>query len=98
MRIPCTFFGSLTRENLLHLRSLESFVFVKSQDSSESRFTSGLERLAPKGRKTTHGRSSKKPTVGRLDDLQWIAKATYRRFPKGGANEPAEKALLISIR
>jgi len=49
MRIPCTFFGSLARENLVHLRGPESFVFVKSQDSSESRFTSGLERLAPKG-------------------------------------------------
>ena len=98
MRIPCTFFGSLARENLVHLRGPESFVFVKSQDSSESRFTSGLERLAPKGQKTTHGRSSKKPTVGRLDDLPWVAKATYRRFPRGGANEPADKALLISIR
>ena len=81
MRIPCTFFGSLARENLAHLRGPESFIFVKSQDSSESRFTSGLERLAPKGQKTTHGRSSKKPTVGRDDDLQWVAKATYCRFP-----------------
>ena len=81
MRIPCTFFGSLAMENLLRLRGPESFVFVKSQDSSESRFTSGLERLAPKGQKTTYGRSSKKPTVGRDDDLLWVAKATYRRFP-----------------
>ena len=81
MRIPCTFYSSPTRENLVHLRGPESFIFVKVQDSSESRFTSGLERLAPKGQKTPHGRSSKKPTVGRLDDLQWVAKATYRRFP-----------------
>ena len=81
MRIPCTFYSSPTRENLVHLRGPESFIFVKSQDSSESRFTSGLERLAPKGQKTTHGRSSKKPTVGRLDDLQWVAKTTYHGFP-----------------
>ena len=29
--------------------------------------------------KTTYGRSSKKPTVGRIDDLPWVGKATYRR-------------------
>jgi len=66
MRIPCTFFGSLARENLIHLRSPESFIFVKSQDSSESRFTSGLERLTPKVQNPPRGRSSKKPTVGRV--------------------------------
>ena len=31
-------------------------------------------------KKTTYGRSPKKPTVGRLTDLPWVAKATYRRF------------------
>ena len=30
-------------------------------------------------KKTTHGRSSLKPTVGRLTDLPWIAKATHSR-------------------
>ena len=30
-------------------------------------------------KKTTHGRSSLKPTVGRLTDLLWVAKAIYRR-------------------
>ncbi len=29
--------------------------------------------------KGPYGRSSKKPTVGRHDDLQWVASATYRR-------------------
>lgn len=31
-------------------------------------------------KKTTHGRSSLKPTVGRLTDLLWVAKATHSRF------------------
>ena len=26
----------------------------------------------------TYGRSSKKPTVGRIDDPLWVAEATYR--------------------
>ena len=30
--------------------------------------------------KTTYGRSPIKPTVGRLTDLPWIARMTYRRF------------------
>ena len=41
------------------------------------------------GQKTTYGRSSKKPTVGRLTDLPWVAKTTYRRSHLGsfrGAN------------
>ena len=28
--------------------------------------------------KETHGRSPIKPTVGRIDDLPWVVKATYR--------------------
>ena len=42
---------------------------------SRARSTSGLAE----GQKTTYGRSSLKPTVGRLTDLPWVAKATYRR-------------------
>ena len=41
---------------------------------SRARSTSGLAE----GQKTTYGRSSLKPTVGRLTDLPWVAKATYR--------------------
>gem|GEM_PF-4470103 len=37
------------------------------------------ERLS-RGDFATYGRSPKKPTVGRLDDLQWVASTTYRRF------------------
>ena len=33
-----------------------------------------------KGLFATYGRSSKKPTVGRIDDLQCIGPPTYRRF------------------
>ena len=31
-------------------------------------------------KKDPNGRSPKKPTVGRHDDLPWVAEATYRRF------------------
>ena len=37
-----------------------------------------------KGVKATYGRSPKKPTVGRDDDLQWVALTTYCRFYFGG--------------
>gem|GEM_PF-4127376 len=33
-----------------------------------------------RGKKETYGRSLQKPTVGRIDDLPWVVKATYRRF------------------
>ena len=39
------------------------------------------------GQKTTYGRSSKKPTVGRLTDLPWVAKTTYRRPHLGSFRE-----------
>jgi len=32
------------------------------------------------GKKGPYGRSSKKPTVGRDDDLPWVAETTYSRF------------------
>ncbi len=35
-------------------------------------------------KKTTYGRSSKKPTVGRKDDPQWVASTTYCGFLNGG--------------
>ena len=35
------------------------------------------------GQKTTYGRSPKKPTVGRLTDLPWVAKTTHSRFYLG---------------
>ena len=38
-----------------------------------------MKRRVRGGEKTTYGRSSKKPTVGRIDDLPWVGKATYRR-------------------
>ena len=50
--------------------------------SPKSLPTPPLRPLYPEaltGLKTTHGRSSKKPTVGRDDDLQWVASATYHR-------------------
>ena len=39
------------------------------------------------GEKTTYGRSSKKPTVGRLTNLPWVAKTTYRRSLLGSFRE-----------
>ena len=35
-----------------------------------------------RGQKTTHGRSSKKPTVGRRCDLPWVVETTYSRSLK----------------
>ena len=73
MRIPCTIFGSLSMENLLRRRRQESSFLTKAQDPLEGGFTSGFERLAPEGAKTTYCRSPIKPTVGRIDDLPWVA-------------------------
>ena len=39
-------------------------------------------RELQRGQKTTHGRSSKKPTVGRRCDLPWVVETTYRRSLK----------------
>ena len=49
-----------------------------------------LEKGAGEGQKSTHGRSPKKTTVGRQDDLQWVVDAIYRRSfscPAGGISE-----------
>ena len=48
------------------------------QIRAESPTPSGA--LFRRGEKTTHGRSSKKPTVGRQCDLPWVGKTTYSRF------------------
>ena len=45
------------------------------------------------GEKTTYGRSSKKPTVGRIDDLPWVGKATYRRSFFRSVEKGRERAL-----
>ena len=45
------------------------------------------------GEKTTYGRSSKKPTVGRIDDLPWVGKATYRRSFFRSLGKRRERAL-----
>ena len=47
------------------------------------------ETLA-KGQKGIYGRSSKKPTVGRDDDLPWVALAIYCRFYFGGIGRHLE--------
>ena len=44
-----------------------------------------IEWALGRGQKTTYGRSSKKPTVGRSTDLPWVVKTTYRRSFLGGA-------------
>ena len=41
----------------------------------------------------TYGRSSKKPTVGRIDDLPWVGKATYRRSFFRPSKKGRERAL-----
>ena len=48
------------------------------------------ETLA-RGQKGIYGRSSKKPIVGRDDDLQWVALATYSRFYFGGIGRSLER-------
>ena len=40
--------------------------------------------------KTTYRRSPIKPAVGRLTDLPWVARTTYRRFSEGATQEPLE--------
>ena len=40
---------------------------------------SGRFRPYQRGPKETYGRSSKKPTVGRIDDLPWVVEAMHRR-------------------
>ena len=49
------------------------------------------------GKKTTYGRSSKKPTVGRIDDLPWVGKATYRRSFFRSVEKGREKALVSGL-
>ena len=39
----------------------------------------GIGYAPREGEKGMHGRSSKRPTVGRLDDLQWVFGAIYGR-------------------
>ena len=39
----------------------------------------GSDRTLGEGERGTYGRLPKKPTVGRIDDLPWVGKATYRR-------------------
>ena len=48
----------------------------------------GKRGVLRRGEKGPYGRSSKKPTVGRDDDLQWIASTTYSRFLGGGIRGP----------
>ena len=50
---------------------------------ASSPFTSLLQAPLQHPPKQPYGRSSKKPTVGRDDDPQWVAETTYRRsvFP-----------------
>ena len=74
------------RENL-HFSSLNSLVRLEMREPHEaSDRHNSEEKIDPssRGQKGMHGRSPKKPTVGREDDLQWVASATYRRFYFGG--------------
>ena len=52
-----------------------------------------MKRGARGGEKTTYGRSPKKPTVGRIDDLPWVGKATYRRSFFRPSKKGRERAL-----
>ena len=56
------------------------------------------ERGFRRGKKTTHGRSSKKPTVGRRCDLPWVGKTTYSRFFRGLWMTPLETACGAGLR
>ena len=66
------------------------FWFVLSGDSGRRRGASlaRIEWALGRGQKTTYGRSSKKPTVGRSTDLPWVVKTTYRRSFFGRARRP----------
>jgi len=53
-----------------------------------------LRMRLSKGQKGMHGRSPKKPTVGREDDPQRGARAAYRRVPfLGGCGVPGVSSL-----
>ena len=58
-------------------------------------FRAPLEKGAGREQKTTHGRSPKKPTVGRRDDLQWVVETTYSGSsmrPTVGRNKERQEA------
>ncbi|ERJ72269.1 hypothetical protein HMPREF1556_00801 [Porphyromonas sp. oral taxon 278 str. W7784] len=52
----------------------------------------GIATPSRGGKKGPYGRSSKKPTVGRLDDPQWVGEATYSRFFLPPSRAPLQPA------
>ena len=80
------------RENL-HFSSLNSLVRLEMREPHEaSDRHNSEEKIDPssRGQKGMHGRSPKKPTVGREDDLLWVVDAIYRRSfscPSEGLSE-----------
>ena len=77
---PCLVLSRRERE------ALPRGFFSGKIDPPTSRCLSGIWRGALRGASATYGRSPKKPTVGRLDDPQWVARTTYRR----SLNHPSE--------
>ena len=61
---------------------------------SSSHFKIPLGERLPRGDFATYGRSPKKPTVGRRDDLQWVARTTYSRFLLPPSRRGAESPLV----
>ena len=61
---------------------------------SSSHFKIPLGERLPRGDFATYGRSPKKPTVGRIDDLPWVASTTYRRSSDEGTEKPLMSRLM----
>ena len=77
LRPPCTEDRSYRTEEatvLLLLCGKKTFSLQKKRAHSTPRNQQDQDP-----QKETHGRSPIKPTVGRIDDLPWVVKATYRR-------------------
>ena len=64
---------------LLYRRALESAEWEGRWGGKLGARSKSLDKRVSEGAKATYGRSSKKPTVGRLDDPQLVAMTTYRR-------------------
>ena len=63
-------------------------LFLRSSELLRPLSFYGKRGVLRRGEKGPYGRSSKKPTVGRDDDLPWVASTTYSRFLRGGIRGP----------
>ena len=96
--------GGLSRGKMKPVFSVRSEgyfrrLFPRPHEREKAPPRARFQRAFREGQKTTHGRSPKKTTVGRLDDLPYIGQATYcRSFLRGlGWRERKLKFIRISL-